>query len=175
MDVEKAVKERRSVRSFKTEKIPEKDLKKILNAARWAPSAGNCQPLELVVIKEQENRNRLAKAAFNQSFIAEAPVSVAVCANLPRTEKRYGDRGTDLYVIQDTAASVQNMHLMAYALGYSTCWIGAFDDEKVAEVVETPDEVRPLSIVPIGKPDEDPSPPERRSLDEIVHEENYPE
>ncbi len=175
MEIEKIIKNRRSVRKYKPDKIPEKDLEKILNAGRWAPSAGNCRPLEMIIVREQEVQNRLAKAAFEQSFIAEAPIDIVICANVSRTEKRYGSRGRELYVIQDTAAAAQNIHLMATALGYSTCWVGAFDDEKVAEVMETPDSVRPLIIVPLGKPKEKPNPPKRRDLEEIIHENTYPE
>ena len=174
MDVEEAIKRRRSVRSFKPDPIPEKDLNRILDAARWAPSAGNCQPLEMIVVEEDKTKNRLADAALGQNFIAEAPINLVICANLPRTEKRYGKRGTDLYAIQDTAASVQNVNLMAISLGYATCWIGAFDEDKVSKVIETPEEIRPMAIVPIGKPDEEPEAPERRELEEITHQKKYP-
>ena len=173
MDVKDAIKRRRSVRSFKSDPIPEEDLNTILEAARWAPSAGNCQPLELIVVEQEETKKRLAEAALDQSFIEEAPVIIVVCANVPRTEKRYGKRGTNLYIIQDTAASVQNIHLTAYSLGYATCWVGAFDDDKVSKVVETPEKVRPLAIIPIGKPNEAPTAPNRRSLKDITHEEKY--
>ena len=175
MDVENVIKKRRSVRSFKPDPISEEDLRKLLDAARWAPSAGNCQPLEMVVVEKEETKKRLATAALDQSFIAEAPVILVFCANLPRTERRYGKRGTDLYSIQDTAASVQNVNLIAHELGYATCWIGAFDEGEVSEVVNTPEEVRPLALVPIGKPDEDPVAPKRRELEDIVHEEKYSE
>lgn len=173
MEVSQAIRERRSVRSYKKEKIPEEDLKKIIDAGRWAPSAGNRQPLELVIIKEKETKRQLANAALGQKFITEAPVAVVVCANLPRTTSRYGDRGSNLYVIQDTAAATQNIHLMAYALGYATCWVGAFNDEKVNEVINAPEEIRPLAIIPIGKPDKKPETPSRRTLDEITHENRF--
>lgn len=170
MEISTAIRNRRSVRSFKSDPVREEDLNKILDAGRWAPSSGNTQPLELVVVKNQEVKERLASAAFGQSFVAEAPISIVVCANVPRTERRYGKRGSQLYVIQDTAAAAQNIHLMSYALGYATCWVGAFDEEKVAEVIEAPDEIRPLVIIPLGKPDKVPAEPPRRDLKDIVHE-----
>lgn len=173
MDIEKGIKERRSVRSYKPDPIPEEDLEKILDAGRWAPSAGNRQPLEMIIVKKDDIRKKLTEAAGGQSFIAEAPVDIVICANIPRTVKRYGDRGRNLYVIQDTAAATQNIHLMAKALGYSTCWIGAFDEERVAKVMETPDEVRPLAIIPIGKSDQQPKAPSRRNLEEMTHENTY--
>ncbi|KXA91622.1 hypothetical protein AKJ57_00620 [candidate division MSBL1 archaeon SCGC-AAA259A05] len=170
MEVSTAIRNRRSVRNFKSDSVRKEDLRKILNAGRWAPSSGNTQPLELVVVKDPKVKKRLASAALGQSFVAEAPISIVVCANVPRTKRRYGERGSQLYVIQDTAAAAQNIHLMAYALGYATCWVGAFDEEKVADVIEAPEEVRPLVIIPMGKPAKIPREPPRRDLEDIVHE-----
>lgn len=167
------IKDRRSVRSFKPDDIPEKDLNRILEAARWSPSAGNRQPLEMVIIKENERREDLSEAALNQKFISEAPVDIVVCANIPRTTKRYGKRGSELYIIQDTAAATQNIHLMAKALDYGTCWVGAFDDSKVSEVIKAPGRIKPMAIVPIGKPDETPETPPKRDLSDITHHEKF--
>lgn len=173
MEVFTAIRNRRSVRDFKSDPIQKEDLDKILNAARWAPSSGNTQPLELVLVKDPRIKERLASGAFGQSFVAEAPISIVVCANVSRTEKRYGKRGSQLYVIQDTAAAAQNIHLMAHALGYATCWVGAFDEERVADVIEAPGDVRPLAIIPIGKPAKVPEEPPRRDLEDIVHENTF--
>lgn len=168
-----AIRDRRSVREFEFTPVKDGDLEKILDAARLAPSAGNCQPLELVVVKDQAQRERLARAALGQTFIAEAPVAIVVCADIARTSRRYGRRGEELYCIQDTAAATQNILLTAYSLGYATCWVGAFDDDAVAEVIKTPSGVRPVAIVPIGKPAEKPSPPKRMPLSKIVHKDRF--
>jgi len=173
MDVFDAIKGRRSVRAFKRDAIKNDDLKKILEAARWAPSAGNRQPLEVVVVRDETIKQRLAHAARGQDFIIDAPVVIVICANLDRTSSRYGDRGATLYCIQDTAAATQNIHLAAYALGYATCWVGAFDEREAAEIIEAPRGVRPVAIIPLGKPAEKPSAPQRIPLSEIVHEEKF--
>jgi nitroreductase len=173
MDVFEAIKGRRSVREFESTPVKEKDLEKILDAARWSPSAGHCQPLELVVVRNQAQKERLVRAALGQSFIAEAPVAIVVCANVPRTSRRYGRRGEELYCIQDTAAATQNIHLAAYALGYATCWVGAFDEDAVAEVIKAPAGVRPVAIIPLGRPAEKPSPPQRMPLSQIVHKDEF--
>ena len=107
MDVIEAIKGRRSVRSFTGDPVKEEDLQEILDAARYAPSAGNLQPLELVVVKNPEVKRRLARASLGQSFVAEAPVVIVICANVSRTARRYGRRGSELYVIQDTAAAAK--------------------------------------------------------------------
>ncbi len=173
MDVFDAIKGRRSVREFRPEPVKEGDLRKILEAAQQAPSAGHCQPLELVVVMDRGVKQRLVRAALGQTFIAEAPVAIVVCANVPRTSRRYSRRGEELYCIQDTAAATQNILLAAYALGYATCWVGAFDEGAVAEVIKAPAGVRPVAIVPIGKPAEKPSPPQRIPLNKIVHEDSF--
>jgi nitroreductase len=173
MEVFEAIRGRRSIRAFKPDPLKEGDLEKILRAGISAPSAGNCQPWEFVVVRDQKIKQRLVRAALGQSFIAEAPVVVVVCANVPRTARRYGRRGAELYCIQDTAAAIQNMHLAAYALGYGTCWIGAFDEDAAAEAVQTPPDVRPLAIIPIGKPAEKPAPTPRLPLSRVVRENKF--
>jgi nitroreductase len=173
MDVFDAIKGRRSVRAFKRDAIEDDDLKKILEAARWAPSAGNRQPLEIVLVRDEATKQRLAQAARGQNFIIDAPVVLVICANMTRTSSRYSERGATLYCIQDTAAAAQNIHLAAYALGYATCWIGAFDEREAAEVVDAPSGVRPVAIIPIGKPAEKPNAPQRILLSEIVHKEKF--
>jgi len=173
VEVFEAISGRRSVREFRPDPVDEGDLRKILDAGRMAPSAGNCQPTEFVVVKDRAIKERLARAAYGQTFVAEAPVVIVVCANVPRTSRRYGRRGEELYCIQDTAAATQNVHLAAYALGYASCWVGAFDEDAVAEIIKAPSGVRPMAIVPIGRPAERPSAPPRRRLEEMVHEDTF--
>ena len=173
MDVFEAIKGRRSIRAFKPTPVNDKDLKKILEAGISAPSAGNCQPWEFVVVRDEKIKEDLVRAAWGQSFIAEAPVVIVVCANIPRTAGRYGERGEELYSIQDTAAATQNIHLAAYALGYGTCWVGAFDEKDAAKAIHVPPNIRPLAIIPVGKPAEKPSPPPRIPLSKIVHEDRF--
>jgi nitroreductase len=173
MDVFDAIKGRRSVREFKPDPVDDKDLEKILEAGRSAPSAGNCQPWEFVVVRDGATKQKLVRAALGQSFVAEAPVVLVVCANIPRTSSRYGRRGAELYCIQDTAAAVQNILLTAYALGYGTCWIGSFDEESAAKAIKAPPGIRPLAIIPIGRPGEKPTPTSRLPLKKIVHENTF--
>lgn len=122
-----------------------------------------------MVAKEPSVKRGLAAAALEQTFIEEAPVVIVVCANVPRTARRYGRRGQELYCLQDTAAATQNILLAAYSLGYGTCWIGAFDEEAVADVIKVPSGVRPVAIIPLGRAAEIPSPPQKRTLDDISH------
>jgi nitroreductase len=173
MDVFEAIYGRRSVRAYRKNDVSEEQLNKILDAARHAPSAGNIQPWEFVVVRDSNRKMALARAALNQFFIAEAPVVVVVCANQARSSRGYGSRGASLYCLQDTAAAIQNMLLAVHALGLGACWVGAFNESKAAEVLNTPEGVRPIAIIPIGHPGEKPHPTSRRSLKEIVHYEKF--
>ena len=173
MEVLEAIKSRRSIRKFQRRDILEGDLKIILEAAIWAPSAGNLQPWEFIIIKNNDLKRKIAMAAYGQMWIAEAPVVIIVCANIPRTSRYYGERGRTLYCIQDTAAAIQNMLLAAHALGYGGCWVGAFSEEEVKRILEIPEHVRPVAIIPIGVPAEKPRPPPRRNLDQLIHYEKY--
>ena len=90
MDVFEAIRTRRSIRAFTEEEVSEETIEKILDAARWAPSAGNIQPWIFVVVKRMEIKRRLAEAALNQFFIEEAPVVIVVCADQERSGMYYG-------------------------------------------------------------------------------------
>ncbi len=173
MNVLEAIKGRRSIRRFLGEEIPRETVMQLLDAMRWAPSAGNRQPWEFVVISDEATKRRVAEAAYGQMFIAEAPIVIVVCADPGRSAARYGERGANLYCLQDTAAAVENLHLAAVEMGLGTCWVGAFDEGRVAEVIGAPKGIRPVAIVPVGRPAESPPPRPRRSLEEVVHWERF--
>lgn len=173
MDVFEAIKSRRSIRAFTEQPVSEEEVKKLIEAARSAPSAGNIQPWEFVVVRDPERKKGLCEAALDQTFIEEAPVVIVVCANVWRSGQGYGSRGVNLYSLQDTAAATQNILLAATALGLATCWVGAFQEEQARKILNIPDGVRPVAIIPIGHAAEKPSPRSRRPLDRIIHHETY--
>ena len=173
MDVLEAIKGRRSIRAFKSQAVSTEIVEKLIDAARWAPSAGNIQPWEFIIVRNPEIKRNLAKAALNQSFIEEAPVVIVVCADEIRSSQGYGVRGKTLYCIQDTAAATQNIHLAAYSLGLGTCWVGAFNEEEARKILEIPQGVRPVAIIPVGYPAEKPPARNRRPLNQIVHYEKF--
>ncbi|UCE95912.1 MAG: nitroreductase family protein [Candidatus Bathyarchaeota archaeon] len=173
MDVLEAIESRRSIRAFKRNDISEKDVRKLINAARQAPSAGNIQPWEFVIVKDPERKQQLSVAALNQTFISQAPVVIVVCANETRSKLGYGNRGVNLYCIQDTAAAIENLLLAAHALGLGACWVGAFREEIARDVLNTPVHVRPIAIIPIGYPSKKPTIRARRPLEDIIHQETF--
>ena len=110
-----------------------------------------------------------------QRSVAEASALVVVVADLERATSRYGERGAKMYIYHDSGAAIQNMLLLCEAMGLGTCWIGAFNDAKIARLLELPEHVLPMAIIPIGYPNEDPEPPRKIPLDKITHEDTYEE
>ena len=173
-EVIKTIQSRKSIRKYSGEPFPEGDLQEILKTGFSAPSAGNRQPWRVVIVKDRNRRHQLATAAFGQSFIAQAPVILVVCAVPYESAERYKERGATLYAFQDTAALTQNMLLAAHALGYATCWIGAFDEAEVSKIIKAPKGMRPVSMVPISHFDGKDSPGRpRRPFGEVVIEEEF--
>ncbi|MCD6547004.1 MAG: nitroreductase family protein [Nanoarchaeota archaeon] len=164
------LKNRHSIRSFKQKEIEEDKLKKIIEAAISAPSAGNLQSYDIVVVKNPFNKERIAQASLNQDFIAEAPVVLIFLANKKRASK-YGKRGKELYCVQDATIAAAYSQLAAVDLGLSSVWIGAFDEEKIRKIIKAPDYAIPVAILPIGYPAEEPYKTQRRK--DVIHDEKW--
>ena len=173
MELFEIIKNRRSVRAYKKQDLPQGTIEKLLDAARWAPSAGNVQPWEFVVTFSPDLKSDLAEAAYGQKDVEEAPAAIVVCADEKRAEESYGERGKTLYCCQDTAAAVQNILLSAYSLGLGSCWVGAFKEEEVRKVIKAPKNMRPVALILVGYPDEKPAARARRPLSEIMHKETF--
>ncbi|KCZ71250.1 nitroreductase [Candidatus Methanoperedens nitroreducens] len=164
MDVLKAIQLRRSIRAYDSREVEEDKLVRILESGRLSPSASNRQERRFIVIKDANTRKLLCEAARNQRFVAEAPVVIAACS----VESEYVMLcGQPAYPI-DTAIAVDHMTLQAVEEGLGSCWIGAFDEKRVKEILNIPDEVRVVALLPLGYPSVIPRPTSRKSLDEIV-------
>lgn len=172
MDLIEAIRDRRSIRSYKNKEVEEEKIKKIIKCGQMAPSAGNLQARDFIVVSKSKNKKEIAEAA-SQDSIREASVVIVVCANKKRSASRYGERGRTLYAIQDADAATQNMLLTIHSIGLASCWIGAFDEEKVKKTLNIPNEVRPITILPIGYPDKKPTAPSRMDVDEVTHIEKW--
>ncbi|MBN1405956.1 MAG: nitroreductase family protein [Candidatus Omnitrophica bacterium] len=170
MDVFEAIKQRRSVRSYKDKPIAEKDLMRILEAARLAPSAKNFQEWRFVVVKDKRIREKLSEAAKGQRSVAQAPVVIACCA---KTDNHVMTCGQLCYPI-DLAIAIDHMILEATELGIGSCWIGAFYEDRVKEVLNIPEAIRVVELLPLGYPaDKKPVEKPRLSLKEIVKYEKW--
>lgn len=169
MDFWTAIQERHSVRAFTGQDVDRATVDRIVAAGIRAPSGGNRQPWHFYVVRNAATRQDLARAAGGQSFVAEAPVVIVVCADPERSAARYRERGRDLYCLQDTAAAVEHMLLAAVALGLGGCWVGAFDERAAAAALDLPGHLRPVAMLPLGVPAADTGArTSRRPLEEVT-------
>ncbi|MHA2121970.1 MAG: SagB/ThcOx family dehydrogenase [Promethearchaeota archaeon] len=177
MSLEECISVRESVRTFKDEEIGIDQISQILWAAqgkkgqmRTVPSAGATYPLEIYVtlkdkgyfhyninkhtlelITNEDITRRLVEASWNQKFIEEAYLNLLICADYSRTAQRYGERAAR-YVHMEVGHCAQNIHLEAVALGLASVPIGAFQDRDIKKVLDLPNNIDPLYIIPIGYP-----------------------
>jgi nitroreductase len=172
MELIEAIKTRRSIRRFDKRPVDDKVIHEIIELGNLAPSAGNLQPRDFIIVKKQEIKEQLAHAALDQRFVAEAPVVVVVCTNLKRTA-HYGSRGRELYSIQDSAAAIENMLLAIVDKGLSCCWVGAFDEQSASQVLSLPSQVRPVAMLPIGYSGAKTGHASRIGIDELIHYEKW--
>jgi nitroreductase len=164
-----AIKKRQSVRSYREKEIPEEVLQQILEAGRLAPSASNRQGWKFIVVKEESLRKKLVAACKNQKFVGEAPVVIAGCATNPGHIMSNGEHS---YAI-DLAIALDHMSLEAASLGLGTCWIGAFYQDQVKEILGVPEDVRVVALMPLGYPKGLGSKTGRKPLSEIVCYDKY--
>lgn len=160
---------RRSTRAFLPKPVEGAKLQRVLEAANSAPSAGDLQAYEIVVVKESARKRALATAALDQDFIAQAPVVLVFFANPSRSSSKYGSRGASLYCIQDATIAASYAQLAAVAQGLACAWVGAYDDGEVRRIVGAPHNLIPVAIIPIGYAGEVPEKTPRRSLEDLVH------
>jgi nitroreductase len=176
-----AIWDRRSVRRFTADPVPFEMVEMILDAGTRAPTGGNVQPWEFMLIEAPELRKQVVQETYAgyysgpgnpQLWILEAPVLIVVLCNFKRTLARYGE---DAYkwAPLDVAAATQNIILSATQLGLGSCWIGGFRDEAVSELLGLPRLVRPIGLLPVGWPAEEKPRKPRLPLRQLVHRDRY--
>jgi len=145
---------RHSVRSFQGRGITLETLGEILDAVSTAPSAGGLKARETHVISDSETKRKLAHAAYDQEFVAAAPVVMVFWALPSRSAAKYGARGRDLFCIQDATIAASFAWLQAVASGLGGCWVGAFNDNMVKDIFhdQIESDWRPVALLPIGYP-----------------------
>jgi nitroreductase len=167
-DIIDAIKERRSIREFEERDIPDATIGRLLESAHLAPSAGNLEPWKFVVVKRDDIKEQLTQAAYDQNSLHSAPVCIVVCAEPGRSAAKYGQRGADLYCLQDTAAAAENILLTATGYGLGSCWVGAFDEKAVIDSLGLDSDLRPVVLIPIGYARKEAAEIPRRPVDEVT-------
>lgn len=179
MDLVQVIKERRSVRKFKPDPVPDDLLETVLEAGRWAPSWANTQCWRFVVVRDEESRAALAEAKQSNNPAADAirhaPLTIVICAQVQTSGYYKGEAPTDKgdWYMFDTALAAQNMMLMAHWLGLGTVPVGLFDAAKVAEALKVPSGFAVVLMLPLGYPAEIPKAPRRKELSEIAFRDTF--
>ena len=163
------VKRRAMIRSYKSDPVPEEKIQQLLKYAVRAPSAGNLQPWEFIVVKSPEVRARLAEATGKQLSVVTAPVTIVTCADIQRGGKS-GGRGSFFSLVDTSFASLLIL-LGAVEQGLGACFVGSYDPEAVAKLLALPEYVRPVGLITIGYPAEQPQKPKtpHLPLKKVVH------
>ncbi|NOY61850.1 MAG: nitroreductase [Gammaproteobacteria bacterium] len=168
-DFFETVRHRHSIRKYQLDAPVEREkLHAVLEMACAAPSAGDLQSYHIVVVTNQQVRDHLCEAADNQDFIREAPVSLVFCSDPARCSKVYGDRGEQLYALQDATIAASYAQLAVVAAGMASTWVGQFDEQAVIRQLSLKPGVRPVALLSIGYPAELPAPSSRRRLDDVL-------
>lgn len=171
MEVMEAIQKRKSIRDYEDRPVPEEKLRKVLEAARLAPSASNRQRWKFIVVRDGKRRQELSRAAGGQSHVAQAPVVIAAVATMPEYVMKCG---VPAYAV-DLAIAVDHMTLAAADEGLGTCWIGAFSQEQARAILEVPEGYRVVTLLPLGFPRQAGRVKTRKSIDEIVCYETFKE
>lgn len=157
MQVRDAIKERKSIRAFKNKKLSQQQLETLMLAAQLAPSAHNWQPYKIIIVEEQELKEKLAAACYDQDFIAEASVAFIGIADVARS------RWAEI----DLAIAFEHIVLQAVELGLGSCWVGAFSEREIKKLLEIPERLKVVAVLPVGFPEEKPRERRKKAIEEI--------
>jgi nitroreductase len=169
MEFEKLIGARYSVRSYRSDPIPDPLLSKVLEAGRLAPTAANRQAFRIVVI-HTAGREKELKRIYGRDWFVQAPVVIAVCALTDRCWVRSDGKS---YCEVDAAIVMDHLILAAADQGLGSCWIGAFDARAAREVLGLPESVQPVAFTPLGYAADSPGEKRRRPLEDLVRFERW--
>ena len=178
-DLMNIIKGRRSIRKYQDKAVPEELLNQVLESVRWAPSWANTQCWEIIVVKDQANRERLQEALVNvnpaKKAMAQAPVVLAICGKLNSSGYYKGQVTTKFgdWLMFDLGVATQTLCLTAHDLGLGTVITGLIDHNKVREILGIPEDYEVVALTPLGYPAKDSTAPKRREVSEFTHYEKF--
>lgn len=171
MDLDEAIEKRRSTRSFKDKKASWKSVLEAIDAAAKAPFAGNYDHLKFIIIEDKEKIAKIARLS-EQHWIADSGIMVIVCSDNTHLARLYGERGK-VYSRQESGAAIQNFLLKIIDLGLSACWVGAFPDEMIEQLLKVPNHIRIEAIIPVGYEKEKTKAPRKKALETLLFWEEW--
>jgi len=168
-DLFTTIRNRHSIRKYQSDMPvePEK-LHAILEMSCAAPSAGDLQAYKIIVVTNQDKRNKLSDAANNQTFISEAPVCLVFCSDENKSMKEFGEKGKNLYALQDATIAAAYAQLAIVAAGLASTWVGFFDDQKMKDILTIENGLKPVAMLSLGYPAEIPETSTRQNMDKMV-------
>lgn len=167
MEFMEVIRQRRSIRKYRPDPVPQEDIEYVLEAARLAPSWANSQCWHFVVVTDSQVREAVAKAG--NAWTAQAPALIVACADPTKP----GTKGDQQYYMLDIGIAMEHLILAAADRGLGTCWIGAFREEVARKALGVPKPIRVVAFTPLGYPAETPRPQRRKPLDHIVSYNRY--
>jgi len=173
MNVEEAIKTRRSIRKYRQKAVPEEFILKVIEAGRLAPSGNNAQPARYIIIESEKVKQELKEnKIFKQAFVYTAPALIVCCGDSESYPKSKIDPGLDdpfpIRAVRDVAIAAENMVLQATELGLGTCYIGWTDKPKIKNLLNIPDDYVVPFVITLGYPDEKPSETSRKKMGDIL-------
>ena len=153
------------MKKYMSTKVEHEKVMQILEAAQYAPSAGNLQNWGFVVITDKQKREQISHACLEQLWMNTAPVHIAVGVETKKAKKYYGSKGGMEYAHQNGSAAMMVILLKALELGLASCWVGAFAEKQLKQLLGMPDDVVLIGIATIGYPAEEPEPAARVPLE----------
>jgi nitroreductase len=164
------LKGRRSIRRYRPDPVPDEMIEQLLEAGRWAPSASNRQPWQFIVVRDEAILKQVAQHAayyfIRWAHVEEAPLLIVLCGEARNRIYRQ-------FLHEDVGLAGSQIMLQAHALGLGTCWIGGLDRKAIADVLKVPEHIEIVGLLTVGFPAEDPEPPARKPLADIVHYDVY--
>jgi len=173
MDVSECIRTRRSIRRYFDIPVPFEYVAQILDAGIHAPTAGNLQAIKFIVVTDEQKKLKIADACMTQSWISTAPVIIIICSEAEKLDRMYGLRGKKLYSTQDCTCAAENMLLEAHNLDLGACFVSAFENEPLADILDIPKDIIPMVIIPLGYPDEQVPKPSKYELRDVTFFNNW--
>ncbi len=176
----KAIDARRSIRKYKNQEVEEEKINELLESARLAPSGSNTQPSHFIVVRSNENREKIARVSHNQKWMLTAPVHIVCIADLGcRIKESHFSINENSpqeevkQIIRDTSIAIEHIALQAVELGLGTCWVAWYTQEEFRPILNIPEDKYVVCVLTVGYPDEAPNYRPRKLLKEIVHYEKW--
>lgn len=178
-EIMQAITNRRSIRRFTSKPVPDDAIADIVRAVQWSPSWANTQCWELIIVSDQPYKEQLQRTLSpkNPAAVAmvSAPIVLAVCGQVKKSGyyrgapvTRFGD-----WMLYDLGLATQNILLAAVSHNLGTVVVGAFDHDMAGSILKLPEEVKAVTLIPLGYPDQNPGPPKRREREDFIHHNSY--